>query len=288
MSEILELPGYFKDADSASLKGQRKYLFLNRLRLGSTIAGAVGAAVPLAVGNLGLSSLVVLAAFLMALICELILSYVQPERDWYAGRALAESMKTMAWRYSVHGAPFGTELSDAGARKILRERAEQLTQKGGDRVAIATDSPLVTDSMTALRHSSFEERKSAYLRQRTLAQRQWYASKAAANKRRAEVWRTVLVSAEILAVALATLKFAGVSEIDLGGVLGSVIGASAAWLALKQHAQLAAAYSLTSRELALQESLLQDADEASWGTAVSDAEDAISREHTMWLASRGG
>ncbi|MCX2748616.1 DUF4231 domain-containing protein [Arthrobacter sp. MI7-26] len=286
MSVELEMPGFFKDADAASLNGQRRYLALNRIRLSGAVIGALGGIVSLSTGTLDISALVALAGFLVALITELILAYLQPERDWYAGRSLAESMKTMAWRYAVQGAPFTAGLSEAKLHELLRARARQLTEKGADRIAIETENPLVTDSMSALRESDFEHRKAVYLRERTGAQRHWYAEKARYNRRRAEYWRTMLVSAEIIAVALATLRLAGPLPVNLGGVLGSVISASAAWLVLKQHSQLASAYSTTSRELAIQEDILQGTNEAEWARAVSDAEEAISREHTMWVATR--
>lgn len=288
MSVELEMPGFFKDADAASLNGQRRYLALNRIRLSSAIVGAAGSVVNFSDGRLNGSALVALAGFVVALIAELILSYLQPERDWYAGRALAESMKTMAWRYAVQGEPFTDGLSEAELHRLLRSRVQQLTDKGADRVAIGTDSPLVTESMLALRCSDFEVRKASYIEQRTTTQRHWYAGKAIFNKRRAEFWRIVLVSAEILAVALATLRITGGMPVDLAGLFGSIIAASAAWLVLKQHAQLASAYTTTSRELALQEDILLGTSEAEWPRAVSDAEEAISREHTMWLASHGG
>ena len=64
------------------------------------------------------------------------------------------------------------------------------------------------------------------------------------------------------------------------------VAAGAAWMALKQYAPLAAAYTTTAGELSLQTRHLLETPEAEWPTAVADAEAAISREHTMWLASR--
>ncbi|WP_125613895.1 DUF4231 domain-containing protein [Specibacter cremeus] len=288
MTVDLDMPGFFKDADTASLNGQRSYLRLNRIRLTSAVVGTAGGVVTLSDGRVDYSAIVALAGFLVALVAELVLSYLQPERDWYAGRAMAESMKTMAWRYAVHGEPFTDGLSETELRGLLRSRVRQLTIKGADRVAIGTDTPLVTASMLALRRSDFEMRRSSYIEHRTAAQRHWYAGKAVFNKRRAQFWRIVLVSAEILAVALATLRITGRLQVDLAGVCGSVIAASAAWLVLKQHAQLASAYNTTSRELALQEDILIGTAEADWPRAVADAEKAISREHTMWLAGHGG
>ncbi|MEA5456496.1 DUF4231 domain-containing protein [Sinomonas sp. JGH33] len=285
MDNGLDLPGFFKDADAASLATQRAYLALNRTRLWSAVAGALGGAITWSASSLDAGALVALAGFLVALVAELVLAFLQPERDWYSGRALAESMKTMAWCYAVGGDPFASSLGDAEARRILRERAELLLQKGGDKVSMSAASPLVTESMTALRHSSFETRRAAYLERRTRDQRNWYAGKARQSKRKADLWRSALVAAEIAAVSASTLRVTKTLDIDLAGILGAAIGSGAAWLALKQYAQLAAAYSLASRELTLQEDLLSQVEEDGWSHAVSDAEEAISREHTMWLAS---
>ena len=288
MTADVDLPGFFKDADAASLKAQRTYLALNRVRLWSALVGAFGGTVTWEAVSLDVGALVALGGFLAALIAELVLAYLQPERDWYSGRALAESMKTMAWCFAVGGEPFGLELDEGTARQLLRNRAGLLVQKGGDRIAVSAASPLVTEAMTALRNSDFATRRATYLEHRTQNQRAWYALKARSDQRRADVWRAALVAAEIIAVSLATLRAFGLSELDLAGILGAAIGAGAAWLALKQYAQLAAAYSLASRELALQEDLLSQVSERDWPRAVADAEEAISREHTMWLASRSG
>lgn len=285
MNEELELPGFYVDADTASLSGQHAYLGLNRLRLWSAVLGALGGASGLAAGNIDVGALIALTGFVIALVAELLLAFLQPERDWYAGRALAESMKTMSWCYAVGGEPFSPNISDVAARSLLRQRAELLTKKGADKIAVSASSRLVTPSMTELRHSDFETRRTAYLDGRTRDQRAWYALKARENKRKADGWRSILVAAEIVAVSATTLTATKVLTVDVAGILGSVVGASAAWLALKQHAQLAAAYALTSRELALQEEILCEASEDEWPRAVADAEDAISREHTMWLAS---
>ena len=63
--------------------------------------------------------------------------------------------------------------------------------------------------------------------------------------------------------------------------------AAAAWTQMRQHRTLAAAYGLAAQELTLSRPLLEHVDdEAEWSRAVADAEDAISREHTTWLARR--
>ena len=86
---------------------------------------------------------------------------------------------------------------------------------------------------------------------------------------------------------LAAGRLFGGWNVDLASVLAAVIGAGAAWLALKQHTTLRAAYALTAAELEKQIASLNAASDDDWPESVADAEEAISREHTMWLASRG-
>ena len=60
-----------------------------------------------------------------------------------------------------------------------------------------------------------------------------------------------------------------------------------AWLSLKQHSSLSSAYAIAARELNLVHEQVRTAQtEAEWALRVNDAEEAISREHTMWRASR--
>lgn len=98
-----DLPGFWRDADEASRNGQKWTLIYERLRLGGSILAALGAVFSLNSGGLDLAALVVLLGFMAALIAELAAWVHKPAERWYDGRALAESAKTLAWRYAVGG-----------------------------------------------------------------------------------------------------------------------------------------------------------------------------------------
>jgi len=282
-----DLPGFYKDASKASAKGQTSYLRFSRARFAAAICAAVGGAFAVSSENLDWFALVALSGFIVALIADIYLAIAQPERDWYAGRALAESTKTLAWRYSVRGAPFAEEIPEDELRALLRSRFRQVSERGRDRITILSEKPVVTKKMESLRDATFAQRKEVYIRDRTLKQRIWYTEKAECNSRRAKFWRLTLITGEVIATVLASLRLRGDVNFDFAGILAAGVTASAAWLALKQHSQLASAYRIAARELAIQEDALQDTTEENWPQAVADAEEAISREHTMWLASRG-
>lgn len=82
--------------------------------------------------------------------------------------------------------------------------------------------------------------------------------------------------------------FEGIGGVDFPGLMAAFIMAGAAWAAVKQFSPLAAAYSMASMELAIQADKLKSVPENDWPLVAADAEEAISREHTMWLASRTG
>ena len=83
------------------------------------------------------------------------------------------------------------------------------------------------------------------------------------------------------------LKATGVLRVDLLGLASAVVAGGAAWVQAKQHQTLATAYAVTSQELSTISGQVDWAStEQEWAHFVDQAEEAISREHTLWRASR--
>lgn len=281
------MPAIHEAANNASGKGQKCYLRLNAVRLASLLVATLSGAAGLVIGSFDFSGLVLLAAFLIAAVSEIALIRFQPERDWYAGRAVAESTKTLAWRFAVQGEPFGPSVADDDARALLHARIAEVLRRGRDRITVGLGDAVLTESMLKLRRSPFAVRKEAYLKCRTEDQRNWYSHNATLNEVRATRLRYALLVGELLAVVAASVAFGRDEPIDFAGVVAAFVAGGAAWLAIKQHSQLTSAYRVAAGELAVQADVLQRVGETEWPQAVADAEEAISREHTMWLASRG-
>lgn len=212
----------------------------------------------------------------------------QPERAWYEGRAVAESAKTLAWRYAVGGDPFPVTMTRDDAEDLFRKRMESVVDEVADRLILAPSHPLITPQMDQLRQGSFSDRRATYVSGRTLEQQSWYAKKAQFNRRNANTWRLLLIVAELIAILLAIARIFEGWHVDLAGVLAATIAAGAAWVAVKQFTPLASAYTVAANELAVQADRLPSVTEERWPLVVADAEEAISREHTTWLASRTG
>lgn len=232
--------------------------------------------------------------FSAALGAELYTYFANPDRAWYEGRAAAESAKTLAWRYSVRGDAFEAALSQSEIdRHFLTRIRETLADLRDVDLASTLASEQITGGMRDARAADFSTRKRMYRDGRIESQRIWYSERAAANRRASEFWTVVLFGSEAAGLIGGGLAVAGVTvvgnvSVDLLGFFAAVAATATAWLQAKQHRALATAYGIAAQELAAVKSevnLLDD--EAAWADFVGHAEEAISREHTLWRASRG-
>jgi hypothetical protein len=285
-----DLPALYQSANRQSLDAQRSFFTWLKLRLGGIFVAAVGGAVPfpLAIGPLKVGGVIAFVAFAVALGSELVLAIGRPERIWYEGRAAAESAKTLAWRYMVHGKTFEASVQDPD-RKLLDKLNDVLNELDALPVhAISGHDVQITAAMRTVRALPYNERREVYLRERVQTQQSWYAGKAARNALLANRWIVLTIALEFLGLVGGGLKAIGLVEIDLLGIFAAGAAAATAWVQAKQHQNLATAYGVTSQELAAVTSEVEAlTDQALWGQLVAAAEEAISREHTLWTASRG-
>ena len=108
-----DLPSMFRSADRTSLSGQADTVRWSALQLTLLIAGSVLGGFDIQLDNgLDVGALVAAVALAASLIPALWLTASNPQRVWYRGRAAAESLRTLAWKYAVRAEPFtGTDAS---------------------------------------------------------------------------------------------------------------------------------------------------------------------------------
>lgn len=283
-----DLPSFFHAADRTSQDGQARYLWVTRAQLAALLAAAsAGVASQFLGDQLGWLSA---AAFIAAAFLRLHAEGSREDRMWYEGRAAAESAKTLAWRYAVGGRPFRVA-DDAGEVRSafvsqLKAVAEAVTHLP---IAPSTDSgDEITEGMETLRSESLPTRSHAYRADRIEEQRRWYARESERSLSAHRKWRVALFGIELLGAVCAIIVAAGAIDVDALGVASAAATAILAWLGVKQYWNLATAYSIAAHELA-QIAALSTArlTEDEWSKFVDEAEEAISREHTLWVASRG-
>ncbi|WP_158090407.1 DUF4231 domain-containing protein [Mycobacterium sp. IEC1808] len=282
-----DFPALQRSASQQAARAQRSFLLWSKIRLGGIVLAAVGGAIGWKAGHLHVGGIIAVVAFGGALGAELLMAIQRPDRIWYEGRAAAESAKTLGWRYMMRGESFESDVTDVDAR-FLAEIADLLRDLGDLPVHVSSGSDCqISAKMRHVRTLPFEDRRSIYLSQRIQKQECWYAMKAAWNAKRADFWVVTTVALEFLGLFGGIVKAVGWVDVDLLGIFAAAAAGTTAWLQAKQHQNLATAYALTSQELAAVASELEAVDETNWAQFVTHAEEAISREHTLWRSSRG-
>ena len=277
-------PALFHAADKASASAQRWYLGLSGFRLSALLI--VAATVALADPYGQLAAIVALVPISTAVICEIILLVKRPEQFWYRSRAVAESTKSLAWRYQVGGRPIGLRMTQEEADSEVTERLRKVLDEFHDLELPPAHQEQVTPQMRKLRSLPLKERIAAYGEDRITDQRAWYAAKADWNRRRANQFQIGLIIIELAAFATAILVAIAGSTLGAYSLLAALAIAGVGWLQIKQFRSLANSYAVASHELSAISSTIGSINsEENWEEFVDRAEEAISREHTLWLAS---
>jgi len=282
---VFELPGSYVAADAASLDGQRRFIMSTRIQLILLVIASAAGSFSWAVKD-GWDGAALLAgvAFTAAAGLRVVLIRSRPHRSWYDGRAVAESVKTLSWKYAVGGDPF--QVSEEQARANFEALVDEVLASFDSLPPGERGGSAPTTSMDATRALELEKRKDLYERERIDEQRDWYSRKAAWNQSRARFWGFVVLGLQLVGAVGAFLKGFGVVNIDIFGLAGAAVASAAAWLETKQHLTIARAYRVAADELGSIVGLMPgQSDEASWSRFVAESEEAISREHIMWRAS---
>lgn len=287
------LPALFRAADRSSLAAQRSYLRFVRANLVLIVAGSI--ATSIAVSSQDLRALLWLAgaaALVAGLGLTVLLLQSRPEQQWFGARAMAESVKTVAWLYMAYAEPYRSGLSDRQADDLLcRKLLDILHEHPAPGAAPNGSEALaeqITPRMREVRSQDVETRKAVYLRDRIRDQRAWYEAKARSNARSSTRWLVAVGAAQLIgAVAAVAMVRWPDFPFHLGSALAAIAGVLVGWREVKQYGQLAHAYSLAAQELGLIEAqATYVATDDEFAAFVADAEQAISREHTMWAARR--
>ena len=281
-----DFPALYRSADDLSLKSQQHFFRALRVHLVTLVVAAVLSIVSIPHWSVAAAQLL---ALLGALGCSIYLFAIRPDRSWYAGRAVAESIKTITWRYVCRAEPFQGD--DPIARNDFRQTLKQIVEQNREVCRSLTEhleDQQFTPVMEQMRARSLEERKTTYADCRIKNQLSWYAKKAAFNRRMSRYFFWALIAVNSIAVVCAVLRIAHIEQAFWPtDVLVAIAASILSWMQAKRFSELAASYALTAHEISLikEQSLLPDTPEK-FSLFVGDAENAFSREHTQWVARK--
>lgn len=291
--ELKDFPNYYQAADSTSIKSQKAYLNIIRIDLIAMIIAAL-----LAIYSFqDVSQKFWVYSFtglflLIGLILTIVLKSKKYEDIWYQGRALAESSKTLTWRFVTCAEYFEHSLDINSAKEKFIERIREVANEFKD-LSKSMDSKIlnqeiITPKMVELRNLSMDDRKSYYIKNRIEDQQDWYSKKAEWNKDRYNFWFWVIIASQFFAlISVVVLMNNPESNWNVVGLLTTIASSAISWLQIKQHQEQKQAYTTASEELNFIKELSYNVNsEEELSKFILDSENAISREHTLWLAQR--
>jgi hypothetical protein len=288
------LPGLYRSADAASLSAQARYLRLVQVDMILVIIAAVAGSFSMTDATLQ-KRLVIGSAviFILSLVASLVLAIRRLDRLRYAGRAVAESVKTLAWRYAMGAEPYGTSQDAAtvdsrfvaALKAVLDERRYLAIPLVAGAETSATQ---ITDRMRQVRARPVTDRLRIYVTDRIEEQRDWYAAKARSNSRLEGRWfSAVIASQAVAAISAIALMWNPAFAINGTGLFSALAASFAAWMQTKRFQELSQSYAVAAHELGMiRDRASGVATEAALSSFVNDAETAMSREHTLWTARR--
>lgn len=291
MMSSLDYPTLFRSSDATAIQNQTIHLRLQAVYLGSLVVGSILTALVPVVTTLKPPLLgagaIALALGLIALLVSRAQRYAAISFDC---RAIAESVKTITWRFVMRTPPFHDD-SSADVTFVSQLRRIRETRPGVARhlasQLIGTGSE-ITKAMRDLRARPFGDRLDFYVRERLRGQRDWYYDRGRSSSRHSTRWFWTTTALQAIAVVVAISQTgAGGFRVNVVPLLTACAAAVTAWSQMERYDELAQAYTLAAQELSELEALaVAPILEKDFTPLVEQVEEAISREHTMWCARR--
>ncbi|MBB4804182.1 frataxin-like iron-binding protein CyaY [Flavobacterium nitrogenifigens] len=286
-------PNYFLAGDTASQKSQNWYIRLFGLDLLLMIFSAFLSAYNYETEDSKTIVYSVSGIFLLgALMISIFLKVKKYEDIWYRGRALAESCKTLTWRFIMCSEYFENILSVEEAEKRFIQRIKEISKEFTDLNDVLDSKQLNTDVITTemkrIRSFSLGDKKAYYINNRIQNQIIWYSSKAEDSKLKYDIWFVVIIFLQFLAlISIVFLVKYPSSSYNFVGLFSTVAASGFSWLQVKKYQENKEAYTTANSELNLIKAQgNRDFSDSEFSKYVLDSENAMSREHTLWLAQK--
>ncbi|MGW1764759.1 DUF4231 domain-containing protein [Streptomyces sp. NPDC002073] len=287
-----DLPSLFHHADTAAISRQRESTQATRAQLFLLVLAAALSALPaVPLGPLRLFGTLSTLAYAAVLGIGVRATRRRARPQWQLNRSAAEFIKSLAWRYAVHGAPFGSESEDPEGlyRTRLESGLNELKKMGWTDPREAegfSRGAEITGAMRQLRARAYSVRRETYVRDRLIEQRNWYRRRAEVSRRATALWSWTIVLLTTLALLFALLRALGSGPgAGVAGLLSAAAAAGIAWNEMRRHHPLIEAHTLVEQDLAAMMVVMQTTiTESQWPSAVYETERYVSPQHTDWLA----
>jgi|SRR5690606_2439216 len=283
----IKYPSLFNSADSFSIKAQARFVSLNKWTLVALVLSTAISSITQENWAIWTST----ALLLITAILSTLMLLLKFEKGWYEGRAVAESIKTLCWKFMTGAKPFTLDLEPVSAqnklidnfKKVIGQRKDFFTLIGSD----FAENEQLPKELTEIRNLPLDERLSVYKTQRLEKQKKWYTDKTAENKKWTRISFFVIIATQLIALIYLVFNIKYEFSFTIAPTLIAISTAFIAWMQLRRFQELSQSYLITATELSLIKSKIgQVESDEDFSDFVDDSETAISREHTLWLARR--
>lgn len=283
-----DYPQLYRTADSLSLSYQKRHYLLLLAYLLLLIIGVVLSFVD-GCTSIKITSIVV---FIFSAGLYLVSKLINPVSLWYNGRAVAESVKSMTWKWMMSANPYnsqrlGTPSTDFtnDLQKLLKENCIVFLHfNNKDTDAFYT----ISDKMRAVREASSIQKLEFYNKQRVNEQFRWYKNKSKQKK------SFYIILSSIVGICYLSIIILMIIDVSLPNtlypieILSIITTAIISWIEAKKYNELSSAYGLAMHDISLikKEKLEGQVGENAVAEYVLNSETAFSREHTQWKARK--
>lgn len=290
-----DLPGIYYSASEASISAQKTFLLLIKANIILLLVLAILSAININSVPKGYQYLIPLTSAILMTI-SIIITYATEagkyEKKWYDGRAIAESLKTLSWKFMMKAEPFFNLSKEKAEEKFLNDFKEikNAIRPTGEIFGAnnQANEHQLTDKMKEVYASDIDTRKGTYEKNRIGGQKKWYGKNSDINSKKAGYFFWIVIGLQVFSVLSAFFMFS-IPDFAFNptGLVSTAVVALMSWIQVKQYRNLAESYGVTSTELSIIEDTIPNITKnKKFSSFVAESETAISREHTLWRARR--
>ncbi|MGD0588336.1 MAG: DUF4231 domain-containing protein [Thermoplasmata archaeon] len=290
----MQYPPTFDSYNRGAIAAESAHFRLFAIQLILTSSAAVLAVLPIfGIAKTPVILWAVAGLFAIGVLLTYFGSSRQLEQKWFSMRAIRESLKSLTWRFALRVGEFSGD--DTAALKTFLERTQGIVGTFSSYRPPHTDSTALDDTaalseLTRIRNLPWNVVRDLYVKDRLARQIDWYSQKATDNERHANLLEYVILGLGILGfvVGIVFVALGLVAGLPVFALLATLIAAILAWGQARRYSGLVGPYRNAESELRRIATELQlTATAESFRSLIEEAERAISREHSMWLAQRG-
>lgn len=284
-------PILFKIADEKAKVSQNRFIYINVSILALLVLSSMSSV--FTAKNPASDSLVIFCTvcLILSTFLNLYILFFRPEKSWYEGRAIAESVKTLTWKFITGTKPFSFTLDDATIQSLFNENLKKIIGQRKDfYILIGKEYPnknMISQEMFDIRNLDFEDRKKEYLEARVQDQINWYSKKSKTNSKNKNASFIFMIGFQFLGIIFFILELNHLVDFSFTSIFITLTSIFLTWLQLKRFQELTESYAITAMELKfIKDKAKYVSNDVELEMYVDDTENAISREHTLWLARR--